>query len=101
MATCKSAAVMILIKLAYSEDEKPCRGKTREWIKRRSKTGYFQNIFQDLKVEDRMGFQDMFAMNVTDYKFLLIQISDLTLLNERISGNRPILAENFKIFCCM
>ena len=40
-----------------------------------------------------MGFKDKFRMSVTDYEFLLNQTSDLISLNERISGNRPILAD--------
>ena len=67
MAACKSAAVMVLTELVDSNDGKPRRGKTREWIKRRSETGYLQNIFQELKVEDQMGFQNVFGMSATDY----------------------------------
>ena len=74
-----------------SDDEKP--QKTRKWIKRRSESGYFQNIFQELNVEDRMGFKDMFRFSVTDYEFLFCQISDLISSSEIISGNRPILAD--------
>ena len=84
---------MVLIELVDSDDEKPRRGKTKEWIKRRGVSSYFQNIFQALKVEDRMGFKDMFRMSVTGYEFLLSQISDLISPNERINGNRPILAD--------
>ena len=93
MAAHKGVVAMVLTKLVDSDDEKPHRGKTREWIKRRGESGYFQNIFQELKVEDRMGFKDLFRMSVTDYEFLLTQISDLIPPNERISGNRPILAD--------
>ena len=57
---CKSAAAMVLTELVDSDDKKPRLGKTREWIKKRRETGYLQNIFQELKFEDRMGFQDMF-----------------------------------------
>ena len=40
-----------------------------------------------------MGFKNMFRISVTDYEFLLTQISDLILTpTERISRNRPILA---------
>ena len=38
-----------------------------------------------------MCFKDMFRMSVTDYEFLLSQISYLISQNERISENRPIL----------
>ena len=43
--------------------------------------------------EDRMGFKDMFRISVIDYEFLISQISDLISQNERIGGNRPILAD--------
>ena len=52
MAAYKGAVGMVLIKLVDSDDEEPHRGKTREWIKRRKESGYFQNIFQELKVGD-------------------------------------------------
>ena len=41
--------------LIESDDEKPKRGKTREWIRRRKENGYFNNIIKELKVEDRLG----------------------------------------------
>ena len=40
-----------------------------------------------------MGFKDMFRRSVTDYEFLLSEISDIISRDERISGNRPILAD--------
>ena len=83
----------VLTELVDSHDEKPRQMKTREWIKRTRESDYFQNIFQEFKVEDQMGFKDKFRMSVTDYEFLLSQISDLISSNERISGNRPILAD--------
>ena len=67
MAVYKVAAVMVLTELVNSDGKKTRRGKTREWIKRRRESGYFQNIFQESKVEDRMGLKDMFRMSVTDY----------------------------------
>ena len=93
MAACKGAVVMVLTELVDSDDEKPRRGKTTECIKRKRESGYFQNIFQELNVEDRMDFKDKFRKSATDYEFLLSQISDLILPNDRISGNRPILAD--------
>ena len=53
---------------------------------------YFQNIFQELKVEDWIGFKVMFHISLTDYEFLLSKTSDLISRNEKISGNRSILA---------
>ena len=39
------AVVMLLTELVDSDDEKPHRGNTSEWIKRRSENSNFQNIF--------------------------------------------------------
>ena len=57
----------VISELAYSDDEKPRRGKTREWIKRRHQLGSFQNIVQKLIVEDRYVFKEMFQMSVEDF----------------------------------
>ena len=58
-----AAVVLVLNELMDSDDEKPTRGKTREWVKRREKSGYFNNIVKELKVEDRLGFREMFRMD--------------------------------------
>ena len=42
--TCALAQIIILNELMDSDDEKPHRGKTRRWVKRRSDQGYFNNI---------------------------------------------------------
>ena len=52
----------MLCELLDSDD-----GKTSNWIKRREERGYFSNIVQELKIEDRLGFKDMFRMDVTDF----------------------------------
>ena len=52
MAVSKGAVVTLLTDLVDSDDEKPRRGKTRKWIKRKRESSYFQNKFQNLKVED-------------------------------------------------
>ena len=77
MSVYKGALVMALKELVNSDDEKPRWGKTREWIKKRREKGFFQNIFQELKVEDRTVLKDMFRMSATDYEFSLSQIFDL------------------------
>ena len=92
MVTYKGAVVMVLTEFVDSDDEEPRSGKTREWIKRRRESSYFQNIFQGWKVEDRLGFKDMFRISATDYETLLNQISKLISQNERISGNKFILS---------
>ena len=77
MAASTGVLVMVIAELVDSDDEKPHRGKTRSWIKRRRESGYFYNIFHELKLEDPMGFKDMFRISVTNYEFILSQISDL------------------------
>ena len=69
---------------------KSTRGKTRKWIRRRKERGYFTNIIQELIVEDRHGFREMFRMDAGDFEFILIKISDLISPKERLGGTRPI-----------
>ena len=42
------AAVIVLNELVDLDDEKPTRGKTRKWIRRKKERGYFTNIIQEL-----------------------------------------------------
>ena len=51
------ATVVLLSELVDSDDEKPRRGKTRQWLKRRKEKGYFTNIIQELILEDHKGLQ--------------------------------------------
>ena len=66
MAAYKVAVVMTLTELLDSDDKRPYPGKTREWIKRRRENVYLQNIFQEIKVEDRTSFKDKFRMTAID-----------------------------------
>ena len=86
------AQVIILNELMDSDDEKPHRGKTRRWVKRRSDRGYFNNIIKELRVEDRTGFRDMFRMDVADFEYILTQISDLISPKHRLSSTNPVVA---------
>ena len=70
------ATVFLLAELVDSDDEKPHRGKTRNWVKRKE-TGYFNNIIKELRLEDRFGFRDMFRMDVVDFEYVSGQISNL------------------------
>ena len=74
------AQVIILNELMDSDDEKPHRGKTRRWVKRRSDRGYFNNIMKELRFEDCTDFRDMFRMDVADLDYILTQISMLLAL---------------------
>ena len=84
------AQVIILNKLMNSDDEKPHRGKTRRWVKRRSDRGYFNNIIKELRDEDRTGIRDLFRMDVADFEYMLTQISDLISPKHRLGDTDPI-----------
>ena len=60
------AMVVILSELADSDDEKPTRGPTRSWIKRRKENGFFETIIRELILEDLVGFKEMFRMGYAD-----------------------------------
>jgi len=87
----------LLLELFDSDDEKPCRGKTREWVKRRSELGAFATIVNELIVEDRFGFKSMFRMSLEDFKNILGHIQDLITPQEIIGGAHPIY---FLLLCC-
>ena len=72
----KTSAVLVSVlnELMDSCNEKPTSGKTREWLKRREQSGYFNNIVNELKVEDRLGFRQMFQMDVQDFEFILLPV---------------------------
>ena len=57
------ATLVLLNELVESDDEKPTRGPTRDWVKQRPNKGYFNNITQELRIMDRLGFRAMFRMD--------------------------------------
>ena len=59
-------------------------------MKRRDEKGYFNNIVQELKVEDRLGFKEMFRM---DFEFIFGKISQFISSQEIIGCHKPILAD--------
>ena len=84
--------IAILCRLAH-------RGKTRDWIQPREEKGYFNNIIQELSLEDRFGFREMFKMDVTDFEDILARISDLICPKERLGGTKPILCDKRLSLC--
>ena len=96
MAEKTSAALVLAFnELIDSDDEKPTRGKTREWVKRREQSEYFNNIVKELKVEDRLGFREMFRMDVGGLEFILGKISHLISPRQmsNLGGHRPIIPD--------
>ena len=52
----------MLLKLTFDEEEESVRvkrGKTRKWIKRREEKGYFNNIVEELRLEDTASYREM------------------------------------------
>ena len=90
-----AALVLVLNELMDSDDEKPTRGKTREWVKRREQCGYFNNSVTELKVEDRLGFSEMSRMDVGDFEFILGKISHLISPRQmsNFGGHLPIMPD--------
>ena len=90
-----AALVLVLNELIDSDDKKPTRGKTREWVKRTEKSEYFNNIVKKLKVEDRLWFKELFRMDVGGLEIILGKI--LHLISPRqmsnLGGHRPIIPD--------
>ena len=95
MEKTSAALVLVLNELMDSDNEKPTREKTREWVKRREQSGYFNNIVKELKVEDRLGFREMFRMDVGDFEFILGKISHLISPRQmsNFGGHLPIMPD--------
>ena len=87
-----AALVLVLNGLMDSDDEKPTRGKTRECVKGREQSGYFNNIVKELKAEDRLGFREMFRIDVVDFEFILGKISHL--ISPRRMSNLPTMHDD-------
>ena len=88
-----TATLVLLNELVDSDDEKPTRGRTRDWVKRRKEKGYFNNIIKELKIEDRIGFREMFRMDISDFESILAQIGDKINPKERLGGTEPIQSD--------
>ena len=84
---------IILSELVDSDDEKPRRSKTREWIRRRSQLGLYETLIKELIIEDRLSFKEMFRMSVGDFVAVLSQIHDLIAPQEFQGGPRPISSD--------
>ena len=63
---------IILSELVDSDDERPRRGKTREWIRRRSQLGLYETLIKELIIEDRLSFKEMFRMSVEDFALFFL-----------------------------
>ena len=66
------ATLVLLSELVDSYDEKP----TRDWVKRRPNKGYFNNMIQELRIEDRFGLREMLRMDISDFESVLANVND-------------------------
>ena len=63
----KSLAALVINELLNDgKNTRKPRGKTRAWIRRRSEKGSFNNIVQELMIEDTAGYKEMTRMNYGD-----------------------------------
>ena len=51
--------------------EKSRRGKTRGWIRRKEEKRYFNNIVQELMIEDTPGYREMMRLTFDDFLEIL------------------------------
>ena len=84
---------IILSELVDSDDERPRRGKTREWIRRRSQLDLHETLIKELIIEDRLPLKEMFRMSVEDFEAVLSQIHDLIAPQEFQGGPHPISSD--------
>ena len=71
MAKEEAAACIIISVILDDDDSKKVRGKTREWIKKRTKKGYFTNIIEELRVEDTNSYKEMMRMSYESFLTIL------------------------------
>ena len=70
----KAAACLIFILLCEEDDGRAKRGKTRDWIKRRSEGVFFSNIVQELRIEDTDGYKEMMRIRYEQFLEILTAI---------------------------
>ena len=86
------ATLVLLNELMDSDDD----GETRSCVKRRKEKGYFNNNVQELRLEDRFGFREIFRIDITDFdsklkiENILTRISDLISPKEKLGGTNPV-----------
>ena len=86
----KAIAALTIAHLAEEEEEENeqhwKRGKTREWVKRRTEKGYFNNIVRELAIdEDTASYKEMMRMSHEDFTKLLNLIEKDISAKERLA----------------
>ena len=94
--TRKRAISCLLVYQVFDDDDdknvKKRRGKTRNWIKRREKLGFFNNLFKELSVEDTETFKNMMRMSFHTFQKVLSFIEKDITPQERPWGTPTISA---------
>ena len=88
----RCVAATIIVEMV-EEDEKRVRrrGKTRSWIRRRKEKGYFNNIVQELMIEDTPGYRKMMRMTHDDFLAILRRIEpDIT--PRQVTGGHKVIS---------
>ena len=82
-------AVFVAFEVLNDENEKPGRGKTRQWIRRRDEKGYFNNIVKELAIEDTAEYKEMMRMSHADFQRVLSYIEQDITRKQVLGGNIP------------
>ena len=87
----KSIAAIILLDILEEDGKRNNRrGKTRGWIRRREEKGYFNNIVQELMIEDTPGYREMMRMTHDDFLEILRLIEpDIT--PRQVTGGHKVI----------
>ena len=86
------AAFVINELLNDGKNTRKPRGKTRAWIRRRSEKGSFNNIVQELMIEDTAGYKEMMRMNYGDFCEILLKIEPFITPQELLGGAKVVKA---------
>ena len=90
----KAAGALIILELVGEDEERSCkRGRTREWIKRREKQGYFDNLVRELSIEDTTAFKEMMRMSHEEFLEIFQLIEQDMTPNTILGGNKVICAK--------
>ena len=90
----RKAAASVLLMLTFNEEEETVhakRGKTRKWIKRREEKGYFNNIVEELRVEDTASYREMMRMDYETFQDILTAITP-TISKKQVQGGHKIIS---------
>ena len=71
----KSIAAIILLDILEEDGKRENRrGKTRVWIRRREEKDYYNNIVQELMIEDTPGSREMMRITHDDFLEILMLV---------------------------